>query len=163
VGIIALGRIAEMIRPFQGKQTLYYNTHRHEDKEVSLGLQFAEMDELLRKGDIVFLCTPNEVGDKFYNADHFAKMKNNALLVNFMRSNIIDVDAHYATIDSGKIRAVSDYPMDERFNKFPSSTFYSFKASNAFNTDSSMKFTSDKATQALSNLLTSGKDENKVN
>ncbi len=167
IGIIALGRIggriAEMVQPFRPAATLYYSTHRHEDKEKDLNLQFKELDELLQESDVVFLCVPDEVGPGFFTADHFAKMKDGALLVSFMHSNIIDVDALYNALDSGKIRAISDYPMDERFNKFPLSTFYSFKASNAFNTKQSLKFTSNRATQALINLLATGKDENRVN
>ncbi len=167
IGIIALGRIggriAEMVQPFRPATTLYYSTHRHEDKEKSLGLKFTELDTLLQKSDVVFLCVPDEVGHNFFTADHFANMKDGALLVSFMHSNIIDVGALYGALKGGKIRAISDYPMDERFNKFPQSTFYSFKASNAFNTQQSLKFTSDKATQALINLLSTGKDENRVN
>jgi lactate dehydrogenase-like 2-hydroxyacid dehydrogenase len=167
IGIIALGRIggriAEMVQPFYPAATLYYSTHRHADKEESFGLQFAEMDELLRKSDVVFLCVPDEVGHGYFTANHFAKMKEGALLVSFMHRGIIDVDALYDALDTGKIRAISDYPMDERFNKFPLSSWYSFKASNAFNTKSSLKFMSDKATQALINLLATGKDENRVN
>ncbi len=166
IGIIALGRIggriAEMVQPFRPAATLYYSTHRHEDKEQSLGLEFSELDDLLSKSDVVFLCVPDVVGHNFFTADHFAKMKDDALLVSFMHSNIIEVDALYDALDAGKIRAISDYPMDDRFNKFTKSTFYSFKASNAFNTKQSLKFTSDKATQALINLLTTGEDENKV-
>jgi len=167
IGIIALGRIggriAEMVQPFHPAATLYYSTHRHEDKENSLGLEYKEIDELLHKSDVVFLCVPDEVGHGFFTAKHFASMKEDALLVSFMHSDIIDVDALYDALDNGKIRAISDYPMDDRFNKFPLSKWYSFKASNAFNTKQSLKFTSDRATQALINLLTTGKDENRVN
>ena len=167
IGIIALGRIggriAEMIQPFRPAATLYYSTHRHEDKESSLGLQYKEMDKLLAESDVVFLCVPDEVGHGFFQAEHFAKMKDGSLLVSFMHSNIIDVDALYSALDAGKIRAISDYPMDERFYKFPMSTFYSFKASNAFNTKQSLKFTSDRATKALIDLLETGKDDNRVN
>jgi gluconate 2-dehydrogenase len=167
VGIIGLGRIggriAEMLQPFRPAKTLYYSTHHHQDKESSLGLEYMPMDELLQKSDVVFLCVPDEVGHGFFTADHFAHMKENALLVSFMHGDIIDIDALYSALDAGKIRAISDYPMDDRFNKFPLSKWYSFKASNAFNTKQSLKFTSDRATQALLSLLTTGKDENRVN
>lgn len=167
VGIIALGRIggriAEMVQPFRPAATIYYSTHRHEEREKSLGLQYMEMDHLLQRSDVVFLCVPDEVGNGFFTASHFAKMKEDALLVSFMHSNIIDVNALYDALDTGKIRAISDYPMDDRFNKFPLSRWYSFKASNAFNTKQSLKFTSDNATQAIINLLNTGRDKHKVN
>ena len=167
IGIIGLGqiggRIAEMVQPFRPAAILYYSTHHHEDKEKSLGLKYMDMNEVLKNSDVVFLCVPDEVGHGFFTAGHFTSMKQDALLVSFMHSNIIDIDALYGAIDMGKIRAISDYPMDERFNKLPLSSWYSFKASNAFNTEQALKFTSDKATKALINLLTTGKDENRVN
>lgn len=168
IGIIALGRIggriAEMVQPFRPAATLYYSTHRHEDKEQSLGLQYVERDEVLEKSDIVFLCVPGEeVGDGYFSRDLISKMKDNALLVSFHHKGLFDVDALYEALEAGKIRAISDYPMDERFDKLPRSSWYSFKASNAFNTKPSLEFTSSQATQALINLLADGKDTNRVN
>lgn len=168
VGIIALGRIggriAELLQPFKPAKSLYYSTHRHPDKEKQLGLQFTEMDKLVSQSDIVFLCVPgDEVEDKFFNVDYIANMKQNALLVSFADSHIIDVDALYNALSSGKVRAISDYPMGGRFQAFPKSTFYSFKGSNAFNAQASLKYTSDKATEVLINLLTTGQDNNRVN
>lgn len=157
VGIVGLGhigaRIAEMLQPFAPANIFYASTHRHQDSEATLNLKYVELDVLLGQSDVVFLCVPDEAGPNFLNAGHFTKMKQDALLVSFMHPGIIDPNALYDILDKGKIRAVSDYPFDERFNKFPKSTFYCFKASNAFNTRASLKHVSDVATQALINLL----------
>jgi D-3-phosphoglycerate dehydrogenase / 2-oxoglutarate reductase len=168
IGIIALGRIgsriAEIVQLFRPAATLYHSTHRHEGKEQSLGLQYAKRDDLLAKSDVIFLCVPGEeVGDGYFNRGYISKMKNNALLVNINPAKLFDIDALYEALKSGRIRAVSDYPIDERFDKLPRSSWFSFKGSNAFNTEPSLSFTSSKATQALINLLTTGKDENLVN
>ncbi len=167
VGIIALGhiggRIAEMIQPFQPKETLYYSTHRHEDKERALGLVYNQMDEVLQKADVVFLCAPDDVDKPFFSHRQFTQMKPGALLVSFMHPGIIDPDALYVALKESKIRAISDYPMDDRFKEFPLSTWYSFNVSNAFNTPAMLKLTSDKATNCLLNLLATGKAKNRVN
>jgi D-3-phosphoglycerate dehydrogenase / 2-oxoglutarate reductase len=167
LGIIALGRIggriAELTQSFRPAATLYYSTHRHKDKESSLGLQYRELDQLVQESDIIFLCVPDSAGHSFFSAEYIAKMKKNALLVSFMHSSIIDVDALHNALAAGKIRAISDYPMDDRFHKFPQSTFYSFKGSNAFNTNHSLQLMSDGATQSLINLLANGEDEHRVN
>jgi phosphoglycerate dehydrogenase-like enzyme len=153
IGIIGLGRIggriAEIVQSFYPLATLYYSTHRHEDQEGRLSLQYKDMNTLLSQSDVVFLCVPDEAGASFFNTKHFASMKRGALLVSFMHPGIVDVNALYEALDFGRVRAISDYPMDERFSKFPKSVFYSFKASNAFNTKQSLQFTSDKATQIL--------------
>lgn len=158
VGIIALGRIggriAEMVQVFKPAATVYYSTHRHVDKEASLGLEYMEMRDVLAKSDIVFLCVPGtEVGDKFFSAEHVANMKQGALLVSFTDTHVFDLDALYAALAQGKVRSISDYPFGERFNAFPKSTYYSFNGSNAFNTTAAIKLTSDTAIQVLLGLL----------
>lgn len=168
IGIIGLGRIgsrvAEMAQAFQPKEILYYSTHRHTDKERGLNLRYAEMDDLLARSDVVFLCVPGEeVGDGYFSKECIAAMKNNALLININPTKIFDKEAAYNALVAEKIRIASDYPIDERFDKLPRSRWYSFKGSNAFNTQRSLEFTSDKATQALLNLLNTGDDKNLVN
>jgi len=166
IGIIGLGRIggriAEMTQVFRPKETIYYSTHRHEDKEKELGLRYGQMNEVLKESDVVFLCVPDDVDKPFFAQEQFAQMRQGSLLVSFMYGGIIDPDALYEALKSGRIRAVSDYPMDERFNAFPLATWYSFNASNAFNTPAMLRDTSDRATQCLLNLLATGKDKDKA-
>lgn len=167
IGIIALGRIgrriAEMVQVFRPKETLYYSTHRHEDAERAAGLLYAEMSEVLQKSDVVFLCVPDDAGHSFFGREHFFKMKQGALLVSFVHDGIIDADALYETLKNNKIRAISDYPMDDRFEEFPLSVWYSFNISNAFNTKRMLLETSDQAVKTLINLLETGNDQNLVN
>lgn len=166
IGIIGLGRIgkriATMLQPFQPAKILYNSLHQHASDEQPLNLQFSEVTPLLKASDIVFLCVSDEAGKDFFTADHFANMKHDALLVSFMHPGVINADALFDALSSNAIRAISDYPMNDRFNSLSASRWYSFKASNAFNTAPSLAFTSNEATAALINLLTTGKDENRV-
>jgi len=167
VGIIGLGRIggriAEMLQPFNPSKILYNSAHKHEDIEQKLGIRYTDINEVLEISDVVFLCVSDEVGHGFFTADYIASMKKNALLVSFMADGIIDIEALYIALSEGKIRAISDHSMDDRFKKFNSSNWFSFKASNAFNTSQGLALTSSRATEALINLLTNGKDEGRVN
>jgi phosphoglycerate dehydrogenase-like enzyme len=168
IGIIGLGRIgwriAEMVQVFHPRQTLYYSRHRHVDKERLVPILYEEdRSVLLQKSDIVFLCVSDDAGVNFFNNIDFANMKEGALLVSFAHPNIINEDALFTALKSKKIRAISDYPMDQRYQIFPRSTWSSFHVSNAFNTTSALKYTSEKATLSLINLLTNGVDDNLVN
>ena len=167
IGIIGLGhigsRIAEILQLFQPKEILYFSTHHHEDKEQALGLAYSEMDDVLQKSDVVFLCVPDGVDKPFFAGSQFERMKRGALLVSFMHGGIIDPDVLYKALKSGKVRAISDYPMDERFNGFPLSTWYSFNGSNAFNTPGMLELASDEAVRCLLSLLATGEDKDKVN
>lgn len=167
IGIVALGRIggriAEMVQVFRPSQTLYYSPHHHEDKEQELGLKYEDMTSVLQKSDVVFLCVPDDVGHDFFSTEQFEQMKAGALLVSFMHTGIIDQDALLGALQSGKIRAASDYPMDSRFDELPLSTWYSFKGSNAFNTYKELQYTSDEAVRTLLSLLATGEDKNLAN
>lgn len=162
VGIVGLGRIgsriAELLAPFGPAAVAYYSAHRHPDKEQSLGVQYKDLPALLNGSDVVFLCVSDEVGKDFFSNDQFQAMKEKSLLVSFMEdTGIINKDALYTALQSGKIRAISDYPMDERFGAFPLSVWYSFNGSNAANTIASVAATSDAATELMISLLARAK------
>lgn len=91
-------------------------------------------------------------------------MKDGALLVSFVGQNYIDNEALLKELQSGRIRAVSDHPLKNPDSKnLPLGTWFCFNASNAFNTKTEIKLTSDMATQSILNLLSTGKDKYRVN
>lgn len=151
-----------MLRPFRPAEVLYHINH-HEANEETLGVKYEALPELLQKADVVFLCVPDEAGKDFFSYDQFSQMKQGSLLVSFMHPGIVNEDALYDALKSGKIRAASDYPMGERFNEFPLSTWYSFNGSNAFNTRQELQYVSDEAVKSLINLLKNGEDKRLVN
>lgn len=157
VGIIGLGRIgrriAEMVAGFRPARTVYNSRTRHEDVEERLGIEYDQFSSVLRDSDVLFLCVSDEVGRGYFTSLQFDQMKQNSLLVTFMHPGVVDADALYDAVRSGRIRAVSDYPMDARFADFPLSSWYCFNASNAFNTTHSIKHTSDIAVKTLIRLI----------
>lgn len=164
IGIIGFGRIGshivEMLKPFRPASISYFSKHRHEES----GLDYKELNDLLSQSDIVFLCLPNEAGNNFIGEKELSLVKDGALLVTFMHQGILDEKALLKELQSGRIRAVSDYPAkDEAFKNLPLPVWYSFNGSNAFNTTSGIKKMSDETTKSLLNVLETGEDKNKVN
>lgn len=156
-GIIGLGRIgtqiASMLNVFQPKSILYYSRDKKPQLEQKIGVEFSELKELLQKSDIVYLCVSDEAGSDFFGQDEVRAMKSGALLVSFAHPGIVRATALFEGLSDGRIRTISDYPFDEKFSVFTEDIFYSFKASNAFNTKASLKLVSDKATALLIQLL----------
>lgn len=164
IGIVGLGRIGreitEMLKPFKTQEISYWSKNQ---KDVS-GLKYSELGNLLKESDVVFVCVSKDAGENFVGEKELAQMKDGALLVSFMHPGAIDEEAMLKELKTGRIRAVSDYPMkNEEFKNLPMSNWYCFNASNAFNTQASLKLTSDMATQSMINLLKTGEDKNRVN
>ncbi len=111
LGIVGFGRIGQgMAKRASGfeMRVLYYDVYRREDLEQSMGVTYADMDTLLRESDFVTIHTDlNPDTRHLFNADAFAKMKPNAIVINSARGPIIDTDALYDALTQGKIRAAA--------------------------------------------------------
>jgi D-3-phosphoglycerate dehydrogenase / 2-oxoglutarate reductase len=167
IGIIGLGRIgsriAEILSQFKTATISYNSLHRHEDLEKKLGVTYKDLDSVLSDSDVIFVCVEVGAGDNYLDKVKLSLIKQGALLVSFMHPGIINKDALFDILRSGKIRAISDYPMDDKFNNLPNSTWYSLKGSNAFNTETELKLTSDMVTDSFLNMLLKNDDQYWVN
>ena len=164
IGIIGLGRIgkeiAKMLQSFRPASISYFSKHKHDDSQI----EYKELSNLLTESDIVFLCVSKDAGKHFFGKEQLAQMKDGSLLVTFMAEDIVDEEALLAELKTGRIRAVSDHPIqNEESKNLPMGMWYCFNASNAFNTGTEIKLCSDMATESMINLLTTGEDKNKVN
>ena len=69
-----------------------------------MGVSYADMDTLLRESDFVTIHTDlNETTRHMMNAAAFAKMKPTAVVINTARGPIVDPQALYDALKSGKI------------------------------------------------------------
>ncbi|MBI4268670.1 hypothetical protein HY627_02475 [Candidatus Uhrbacteria bacterium] len=163
VGIIGLGRIgkhiAEILSLFRPACISYWSRHSRSEE----GVTYQELDTLLAQSDIVFLCVSKDAGNNFIGAKELARMKQGALLVMFGHEGLVDEEALLKELQNRRIRGASDsIGKDEAFKKLPLSHWFRFNASNAFNTETELKLTSDTATDSLLNLLANGEDKNRV-
>jgi len=94
LGIIGLGRIGSMVaRRSQGfEMKVYYNKRKPDKKaEEELGVEYANLDDLLNKSDIVTLHVPlTEETRHMINKETLSKMKKGSFLVNTARGAVID-------------------------------------------------------------------------
>jgi len=109
IGIVGIGRIgqavAERAKGFNMK-VLYYDTVRREDLERQMGIEYCDLESLLKRSDFVSLHIPrtkDTVG--LINEDNLKKMKPTAVLVNTSRGGIVDEKALYKALTNGWIFA----------------------------------------------------------
>ncbi|MCP4302400.1 MAG: phosphoglycerate dehydrogenase [Gammaproteobacteria bacterium] len=84
--------------------------------QLSSGVEQEEtLDQLFQHADFVTVHVPlMDVTRNMVNADRLALMNDNAVLINFARSGVVDDAATIAALDSGKLQAyVTDFPTPE--------------------------------------------------
>ena len=111
LGIVGLGRIGTAVarrgRGFQ-MRVLYHNRARRPDLETQLGLEYAELDDLLTASDFVSLHCPltpetyHLIGERALR-----RMKPTAVLINTARGPVVDTDALAQALRAGWIAAAA--------------------------------------------------------
>lgn len=127
IGVVGLGRIGSLVADAAiklGMNVVGYDPEITVDAAWSLPSQVRKahsVEELLRSADFVSLHVPQVAATKhLINAERIALMRNGAVLLNFSREAIVDVDAVVAGLQSKKLRAyVCDFP-DARLRGCPS-------------------------------------------
>ncbi len=107
LGIIGLGRIGEAVaRRAKGfnMNVLYHNRSRKQEAEETIGIQYAELEQLLKTSDFICVLTPyTEETRNLISYEQFALMKNSAVLINTSRGGIVNEEALYQALLEGKI------------------------------------------------------------
>jgi len=111
LGIIGLGRIgAAVARRARGfaMRILYYDPARRPDLEAELGVEYAELDDLLAQSDFVTLHCPLNA-ETYHLIDERAlrRMKPTAILINAARGPVVDTAALVRALSEGWIRAAA--------------------------------------------------------
>jgi glyoxylate reductase len=110
VGLGGVGRaVARRARAF-GMRVLYSKRARlAADEEAALGLEYRELDDLVREADIVSLHVPHtRETERLFDARRLALLRDGACLVNTARGAIVDEGALVRELASGRIRAGLD-------------------------------------------------------
>ena len=107
LGIIGLGRIGEAVakraRGFD-MRILYYDVRRRKDLEAEWGLEYVDLDALLRESDFVTIHTIlSPETHHLMGEREFQLMKETAVLVNAARGPIVDPAALYEALKEGQI------------------------------------------------------------
>ncbi len=108
VGLVGLGMIgrhvATRLRPF-GASVRYFDVCRlSAEEEQALGVEYLELDDLLRTSDVVSLHVPLSSATRgLISRDRLAAMKQGAILINTCRGGVIDEQALCDAVRSGQL------------------------------------------------------------
>jgi glyoxylate reductase len=107
LGIIGLGRIgAAIAKRAKGfdMQILYHDVVRRRDLEGSLGIEYAEVDALLRNADFITINVPLlKDTHHLIDAKKLKLMKKTAILINNARGPVVDETALYEALKNGQL------------------------------------------------------------
>ncbi|HAL62180.1 MAG TPA: D-glycerate dehydrogenase [Chloroflexi bacterium] len=111
LGLVGLGRIgASVARRARGfaMRILYHDIARREDLERELGLIYTDFETLLGESDFVSLHVPlTEDTHHLMSKDQFGLMKPTAILINTSRGPVVDQQALYEALKSGRIASAA--------------------------------------------------------
>jgi D-3-phosphoglycerate dehydrogenase / 2-oxoglutarate reductase len=107
VGIIGLGRIGALItarvQAF-GMNVIAYDPYVTSARAQQLGVTLVTLDELLAQSDFITIHMPKTAETTgMISTQQFALMKPTAFIINVARGGLIDEDALYAALKSGRI------------------------------------------------------------
>lgn len=112
VGIIGIGnigaRVAEILMKGFGAEIIAYDPYVSLDKIKELNVKLVDLDQLLRKSDIITLhCTLTKETYHILNEYAFKKVKKGLVLVNTARGALIDTEALIRALENGTVGAVA--------------------------------------------------------
>lgn len=105
VGVIGLGRIGRNFATKAhalGYNVIGYDPYYKENPETAF-ITAMSLDDVIKQADIISLHIPADGNKNLFNKDTFAKMKNNAVIINVARGGIINEDDLYEALKSGEI------------------------------------------------------------
>lgn len=110
VGVVGTGKIGkafiEIMHGF-GTKIIAYDLFKDEKASEELGFEYVEFDELCKKSDIISLhCPLTPETEHIINKNSLAKMKNNVIIINCSRGNLINTNDLIDALSSGKIGGV---------------------------------------------------------
>ena len=111
LGLIGAGNIGSIVaNRAQGlkMKVVAYDPFLTEERAVELGVEKAELDELLARADVITLHTPlTDATRNILSADSIAKTKKGVIIVNCARGGLVDEAALKEALDNGHVRAAA--------------------------------------------------------
>lgn len=109
LGIIGFGRIGQAVarrgKGF-GMRVVYSGWNRKTELEESMGVEYLSIKDLICQSDFISLnCKLTEDSINLIDEKAINSMKKNAVIINTSRGQVIDTDALYDALKSGKIFA----------------------------------------------------------
>jgi D-3-phosphoglycerate dehydrogenase len=137
LGLVGYGAIARTLHRkmtgFNLAEVLVHDAFIPADQIEKAGARPVEMDELLAQSDFISLHVPlTDATRHLIDGDALGKMKPTAILVNTSRGPVVDADALYEALKSGRIAAAG---LDVHEQEPPPSDYRLFELDNVVLTD----------------------------
>jgi phosphoglycerate dehydrogenase-like enzyme len=129
VGVVGTGRVGRAIvhlfKAF-GCRVLVYDPYLTTEQSAHLGIESVALDDLMAHVDIVSLHAPVTAETMgMIDKEQLARLPDNAIFINAARAQLVDEDALFQELKSGRIFAALDVysqeplPLDSRFRTLP--------------------------------------------
>jgi phosphoglycerate dehydrogenase-like enzyme len=129
VGVVGTGRVGRaVIRLFKafGCRILAYDPYLTAEQAEHLSIEPVELDDLLAQADVVTLHAPVlPETEGMIGVTRLARLRDGAIFVNAARATLVDEEALFQELRSGRIAAALDVfaeeplPIDSRFRSLP--------------------------------------------
>lgn len=104
LGLFGFGRTAQLLAERAKGLQLNVIAYSPSGNDYGTGVKMVSLDELLETSDYISLHAPlTQENRHTFNAETFARMKDGAVIINTARGPLIDANALYEAIQSGKI------------------------------------------------------------
>ena len=109
LGLIGLGRIGQAVaRRMRHMKILYHDTNRNEQLEHQMGIEYRELDDLLKTADVISLHVPlTDRTRHLIDSTRLGMMKSTAYLINTSRGPVIDEAALVEALKTGHIKGAA--------------------------------------------------------
>ena len=110
IGLLGMGNIARKaagyLKAMDAGRILYYDIRRlSPEQEAGLGVEFQELDDVVKQADILSIHLPlTERTKKLINRERLAMMKPDSILINTARGGIVDEEALIDALENHRIR-----------------------------------------------------------
>lgn len=120
VGVLGTGRIGRaVIRDISGFGCKIYAYDQYENDEVKKYVQYASLEEIYEKCDMITLHMPlTEANMHLIDAEAIKKMQDGVVLINTARGGLIDTKALIDGLESGKIGAAGLDVIEDEFGMY---------------------------------------------
>ena len=110
LGVVGLGRIGSQVARVGaafGMEVVAWSRHLTAERAEPLGARSVDLDDLLRRSDVVTLHLPLKPETRrLIDAGRIALMKSTALLVNTARAGLVDTDAAVQALGAGRLGGI---------------------------------------------------------
>ena len=112
IGIVGMGKIGTIVAKilhYSFNATIIYNSRtRKYDLENELGMEYVSLNDLYKRSDLITLHSSlNDQTQFMIDSKAINIMKDNVIIINTSRASLVEPNALYKALETGKIRTIA--------------------------------------------------------